>query len=161
MFLALAVAQFTACATNEELRRPATLAWSVNDPPGVEIIVHRDLRTVFEAATAAIHAQHLDIIERDEAQLSFVLAERTVTAWSWGEVVAIYLRAEEAEHTRVRVESRRRLATNITASDFTGPLIASIPVFAEQIAAARASDPQAPSPRGRETVVLPPVAITR
>lgn len=48
-----------------------------------------------------------------------LLAERTMTAFSWGEKVAIFVdRVTGKVSTRVEVVSKRALATNVTAPDW-------------------------------------------
>jgi hypothetical protein len=139
------------------MRRPALAPWTADDPPGHEVLVPHELRIVFAAAVYAVRAEGLQTIERDEQTGRFILADRHATAWSWGEVVGIYLRPLNAAQTAVRVASRRRLATNVTATDFTEPLITSILSHAHHAAdlenAARLAEHGAPTP-------LPPIVIT-
>jgi hypothetical protein len=48
----------------------------------------------------------------------YLLAERGVTMFSWGEKVAVFVEPQGANTTRVEVVSKRAVATNITAADF-------------------------------------------
>jgi hypothetical protein len=53
------------------------------------------------------------------------IAERGVTAWSWGEFVRVLVQPQSTQ-TSVRIISDRALATNLTANDFVKDLFARI-----------------------------------
>ena len=50
------------------------------------------------------------------------LAKHGITGWSWGENVAIFVKEVENGKTSVEVITKRKLATNITAQDWDGPV---------------------------------------
>lgn len=56
----------------------------------------------------------------------FVAGERGVSGWSWGERVGVYLSGRPSGPTFLRVVSRARLVTNLTAPDWTAPIMADL-----------------------------------
>lgn len=72
-------------------------------------------------ATARSVAADLGLAVQEAGEGWFVAA-RPATAFSWGELIGVYTEGEGAT-TRVRVIFRRVLASNITATDFTGPML--------------------------------------
>ncbi|MEI8254125.1 MAG: hypothetical protein WCJ30_00465 [Deltaproteobacteria bacterium] len=160
VFAAFAAALALAgCATNESIRRPTLAPWTAADPPGMEMLVPHGLRDVLDAAVEAVERVGLRRIEQDDVTLRYILAERGVTAWSWGEIVGIYLRPLDDRRTVVRVESRARLSTNITATDFTHSVMSAIWASAERRAAEQPQLTAPPAPGG-QMVTLPPIIIT-
>jgi hypothetical protein len=67
---------------------------------------------------------------------------------SWGEIVGIYLVAKSTQETEVTVRNVRRLAVNITATDFTRKIHAAMPAHLTTIAASGALVDDNPLPAG-------------
>lgn len=105
-----------ACATVQGLR-PTD---SGPPPGGVSMLYPQKPAEVFAAALTALPSVGLGIVERNQDK-GYLLAERGVTAWSNGEKVGVYLEPQ-GQGTKVTVISRRALATNVTAKDFTMPV---------------------------------------
>jgi hypothetical protein len=67
----------------------------------------------------------LEIVEENKRE-RYIAAQRRTTGWSWGEKVVIYLEPIGRNQTRVEVISERVLATNITAPDWSNPILGKI-----------------------------------
>jgi hypothetical protein len=52
----------------------------------------------------------------------YVLAQRSISAFSYGENVAIFIEPQGKDKTRVEVVSKKAMATNIFAPDWSGPI---------------------------------------
>jgi hypothetical protein len=50
------------------------------------------------------------------------LARHGISAWSWGENVAIFVEKVDSEKTSVEVVTKRKLITNFTAQDWGEPI---------------------------------------
>ena len=96
----------------------------MTSPPGSERLFRAPAWLVYAAALRAAQQVGLQIAEVDPAR-QYLLANRDMTTFSWGELVGVYFKAvgDCACYTLVRVESRRVLATNVTAKDFTLPVL--------------------------------------
>lgn len=78
--------------------------------------------TVWKAVPRA--ANDLDLaIAGTYVDEKYYLAERGITAFSWGERVAIFVKPETPAQTSVEVVSKSRGALNVTATNFEGPLL--------------------------------------
>ncbi len=121
--LALALA-VTGCRSMSDLRPRPNQQWTMTSPPGAERLFRAPAWVVYAAAVRAAQQVGLDIAEVDPAR-QYLLANRDMTTFSWGELVGVYFKAvgDCACYTLVRVESRRVLATNVTAKDFTLPVL--------------------------------------
>ena len=64
----------------------------------------------------------LEIREQNK-DAGLMLADRPSGAWTSGEFVAIFVDKVDENHTRVEVVSRKRLATNVTAMIWEGPIL--------------------------------------
>jgi bifunctional ADP-heptose synthase (sugar kinase/adenylyltransferase) len=73
--------------------------------------------TVVKATRDALAASGLTIEDASEAddKTFVIVAKKATSTWSWGELVRVTVQAESEEKTTVRVYTRRKLATNITA----------------------------------------------
>jgi S1-C subfamily serine protease len=56
----------------------------------------------------------------------FVVGEKGASGWSWGERVSVHLSGRAAGPTFLRVVSRARLGPNLTATDWTAPIMADL-----------------------------------
>lgn len=106
---------FPGCATMTSVR-----------PSGATRVYDYPLSLVFDAVKTATRDIGLEIVE-EAPDKSFITARRGITAWSWGEIVGIYLVMPAPGKTEVTVRNIRRLATNITAEDFTWKIHNALP----------------------------------
>jgi hypothetical protein len=53
----------------------------------------------------------------------YILAEASMSGWSWGEKIAIFVQEISPSRTEVEVVSKRALATNVTARDWENPVL--------------------------------------
>jgi hypothetical protein len=78
--------------------------------------------TVWDALTACIKDTDLSVVSVDRTT-GTLLAKRSMTAFSYGENVAIFVdRVTGKVSTRVEIVNKRVLATNITAPDWDAKL---------------------------------------
>jgi hypothetical protein len=84
---------------------------------------------VREACEQAVAQAGLTIKETNavgDSQI-VILAEKRVSAWSWGELVRVIVQQSDDERTTVRVLTMRRLALNLTAKgDYSETIFANI-----------------------------------
>lgn len=89
-------------------------------PPGLAMLYSQPPDKVHEAALRALPLVGLILVEAPPDK-SYILAERGVNAWSYGENVGVYF-TPHGSGTMVTVASRRKMATNVAAKDFAQPL---------------------------------------
>ena len=73
--------------------------------------------TVWKAVPEALSSLGLPVAADNKPE-GYILAERGMTAFSWGEKVAVFVSKVSEKQTKVEVVSKRALATNITAADW-------------------------------------------
>ena len=78
--------------------------------------------TVWKAIPRAANDLDLSIAGTFPEERYYV-AERDITAFSWGERVAIFVSDESSSRTTVEVVSKSRGALNVTATNFERPLL--------------------------------------
>jgi hypothetical protein len=80
---------------------------------------------VASAARTSLMELDLEIVDDYlvDSNTTVLIAERGATAWSWGEVVRVAISSTAYNRTTVRIISRPRVLTNITAHDFTDDVI--------------------------------------
>ena len=85
---------------------------------GVVHVYDQPYDIVWDALTASVKDTDLTIVSADKAT-GTLLAKRAMTAFSWGENVAIFVdRVTGKVSTRVEIVNKRALATNVTAPDW-------------------------------------------
>ena len=85
---------------------------------GVAHVYDQPFDTVWDALDASVKETDLTIVSEDKAS-GTLLAKRSMTAFSWGENVAIFVdRVTGKVSTRVEIVNKRTLATNVTAPDW-------------------------------------------
>ncbi len=85
---------------------------------GVAHVYDQPYDKVWDALDASVHETDLTIVSEDKAT-GTLLAKRSMTAFSYGENVAIFVdRVTGKVSTRVEIVNKRVLATNITAPDW-------------------------------------------
>lgn len=94
---------------------------------------------VWNAALKALPALGISAYSTNKST-GTIIGEKGVSAFSWGERVALHLTSDEATQTRVEVISKRAVVINVTATDWTQEIFRNI-------------DAQLPS-ADRSTIVL-------
>jgi len=85
---------------------------------GMAHVYDQPYDTVWDALTASIKDTDLTVVSADKAT-GTLTAKRAMTAFSWGENVAIFVdRVTGKVSTRVEIVNKRALATNVTAPDW-------------------------------------------
>jgi hypothetical protein len=85
---------------------------------GMTHVYDQPYDTVWDALTASVKETDLSVVSEDKAT-GTLLAKRSMTAFSYGENVAIFVdRVTGKVSTRVEVVNKRVLATNVTAADW-------------------------------------------
>lgn len=69
----------------------------------------RPYDAVYDATLAAARAKELEVVEADKAKGSLVLSHG-VTWWSWGERIAVFIKAAGAAATEVEIVSKPVMA---------------------------------------------------
>jgi hypothetical protein len=96
---------------------------------GVVRQFNSDYATVLQAARSAITSVGLTI-DSDESvndSTAMIVAKKGILVWSWGELVRVVVQRSADDRTTVRVASRRRMATNLTAKgDYSVTLFSNI-----------------------------------
>lgn len=108
------VFQLCSCSTVETVRTAPTDAGSSRtyDYP---------YEKVYEATLKIVSQLPLNIESKDEEQ-GIILLSKGASFFSWGERVRITLERQDSTKTKVTVLSKRSLATNITAKDWTSDI---------------------------------------
>lgn len=96
-----------------------TLADSVADRGnGAKRVYDRSFDQVWTKTVESIPAVGLDLVSSDTTQ-NMILAQRGVTAFSYGENVAVFVEQLSSEQCLVEVVSKRAMATNVIAPDWS------------------------------------------
>ena len=108
--MAFAIILITGCTT---------LADSVADKgKGEKRIYDKPLEELWPITVEAVTEVGLDLVSTDTSQI-MILAQRGITAFSYGENVAIFLEDIGAGQCKVEVVSKRAMATNVIAPDWS------------------------------------------
>jgi hypothetical protein len=76
----------------------------------------------WNAVLCSIKGTGLDIVGDNRSE-EYILAQRGVTFFSYGENVAVFVRRIAADQTEVEVVSKRSLQTNILAPNWSGEVL--------------------------------------
>ena len=88
-----------------------------------------DYPTVLSATRNAVTSAGLAVDSYEEVNDStaMIVAKKGTSAWSWGELVRVVVQKSASDRTTVRVLSRRRMATNVTAKgDYSDTIFSNI-----------------------------------
>jgi len=100
----------------------ATLADSVAAKgTGPSKVYSASKESVWPVAVNTIKYSDLDLVSESK-ESGMILAQRGITAFSYGENVAIFIEEETEKSCRVEVVSKKALATNIFAPDWSGTI---------------------------------------
>jgi len=81
---------------------------------GASRVFSTSFKTVWQTTHQAIGMLGPSIVSSNENE-GTILAETSISAFSWGEAIAVFVEKVDDSHTRVEVVSKRKLATNIIA----------------------------------------------
>lgn len=87
--------------------------------------------TVWEKANQALRILHLGVAESNQKE-GYILAETGISASSWGEKVAIFIRQVDPSSTQVEVVSRKVMATNMFAENWEPRILETLEVLLKQ-----------------------------
>ncbi len=108
---------FTGCTTLQDASeaRGTGVSKEFEKPYGV----------VWDAVVQVVEASNLDLVAADKDD-GKVLAQKGMSAFSYGENVAVFVTEATPESTEVEVVSKRALATNVVAKNWTKYILESI-----------------------------------
>lgn len=95
----------------------------------------------FEIAHTALIANGISP-RAGSSTLGYVSGEHGASAWSWGEIVTVYFKEENPGDILLWVVSKPKLAINVTATDWTGRLLAALQMEISRIEQARVESGQ-------------------
>ncbi len=87
--------------------------------------------TVWEKANQALRILHLGVAESNQKE-GYILAETGISASSWGEKVAIFIKKIDPASTQVEIVSRKVMATNIFAENWEPRILETLGVLLKQ-----------------------------
>jgi len=92
---------------------------------GEQRVYNNSYDVVWDTAVSVVDESPLDLVSasKDEGQ---ILGQRGMTAFSYGENVAVFVDEITEDSTSVEVVSRRALQTNITARDWSAYILDAI-----------------------------------
>lgn len=107
----LLIATLTACATTSGMRREPL-------DEGVERRYQAPVLEVVNAAREAVTGAGIEIkeVQKVDERTWMILGNKSAGVASWGELVRVVIEGTERQSI-VRVVTKRRLATNVTAED--------------------------------------------
>jgi uncharacterized protein YceK len=80
---------------------------------------------VWDAAIKVVDESKLDLISKDKEE-GKILAQKGMSVFSYGENVAIFVSTKDEENTAVEVVSKRALATNVVAKNWSNYILTKI-----------------------------------
>jgi hypothetical protein len=76
------------------------------------------LEKAWEASEKALNKLNLDIASQNKSE-GYILAQRSMTAFSYGENIALFIKSKSPSNTEVEIVSKRAMSTNIFAPDWS------------------------------------------
>ena len=93
---------------------------------GTTLTFDRSYEPVWMAAVDAVNDTTLDVVSEDK-EAGQILAQKEITAFSYGENVAVFVsQSEDDSSTDVEVVSRKAMATNVFAKNWEKDILARI-----------------------------------
>lgn len=89
------------------------------------ISFHGTTRTAFDIAQEALIQNGISP-KSGSPELGYVTGEKGAHGWSWGENVTVFFREDQASTIVMWVASKPKMATNLTATDWTQDVLAAI-----------------------------------
>lgn len=95
---------------------------------GSSKVYEKPYDVVWNAVIEAVRSSGLALVS-DNKEKGSILAQGAISAFSWGENVAIYIESVGGKtRTRVEVVNKRALATNITAADWEPRILEAVDI---------------------------------
>lgn len=98
---------------------------------GSSRVYQAPFETVWKKANQTLKLLQLGIAESNQKQ-GYLLAETGISAFSWGERVAVFVERIDTSSTRVEVISRKVMATNIFAENWESRFLDTLEVLLNQ-----------------------------
>jgi uncharacterized lipoprotein len=108
--IGLFVALLSGCSTLADTKK--------SEGVGKRVTYSKSMDEVWPLAILSLNDVGLDVIEENKSQ-GYVLAKKGMSAFSYGENVAIFVKKIDNSNTSVEVVSKRVLATTVFAKDWT------------------------------------------
>ncbi len=89
---------------------------------GTSRVYDAPFETVWNAASETINELGLSLVGENK-QERYILAEKKITALSYGEKVAVFVDEIDDERTKVEVVSKKAMATNVLAWNWEKPIL--------------------------------------
>lgn len=109
-FLLVFVLFISGCATLQTVKNSRGL--------GVKRIYNYSYEDVYKAVLIGVSQPGIEIVEQNKEK-GYLYASRGMTAFSWGERIAIFLSKIDKKKTEVEIVCKRVVSTNIFARDWT------------------------------------------
>jgi len=87
---------------------------------------------VWDAAVGVVTESKLDLVAKDKED-GKILAQQGMSAFSYGENVAVFVEKSSEVETKVEVVSKRALQTNVVAKDWSSYILTKIREALKQI----------------------------
>jgi uncharacterized lipoprotein len=108
--IGLCLALLSGCSTLADTKK--------SEGVGKRVTYSKSMDEVWPLAILSLNDVGLDVIEENKSQ-GYVLAKKGMSAFSYGENVAIFVKKIDNSNTSVEVVSKRVLATTVFAKDWT------------------------------------------
>ena len=79
----------------------------------------------WDAVICSLNGRGLSIADENKPK-GYILAQRGITAFSYGENIAVFLRKQAKERTEVEVVSKKAMETNIFAPDWSQDILSGV-----------------------------------
>ncbi len=104
---------FTGCTTLADVRNA--------EGTGVKQTYSKDYDQVWKASISALNSLGLAIASENKSD-GYILAQRGMTAFSYGENIAVFVKRRGDKQVSVEVISKKAMTTNVFAPDWTGDI---------------------------------------
>jgi hypothetical protein len=109
-FLLALILILQSCATLADARKA--------EGEGVRKVYKVSIDKSWNATLKVLSKLKLDLVTENKME-GYILAQRGITAFSYGENIAIFLKTKNDQETEVEVVSKRAMETNIFAPDWS------------------------------------------
>jgi uncharacterized lipoprotein len=106
----LSVALVSGCSTLADARKA--------EGEGVKKTYQAPFKQTWDVSLTALSKLKLEVASENQQQ-GYILAQRGMTAFSYGENIALFLKKQNENATSVEVVSKKSMSTNIFAPDWT------------------------------------------
>lgn len=104
---------FTGCTTLADARNA--------EGTGVKQTYSKDYDQVWKASISSLNSLGLAIASENKSD-GYILAQRGMTAFSYGENIAVFVKRRGDKQVSVEVVSKKAMTTNVFAPDWTGDI---------------------------------------